>query len=91
NGLLCWYPEVLRIHAYIFDQTGRKEDAARFLEEAADMATAQNAKLWLLRTRLDQLRSGRTDASTVKAVVQRFDARAQPPEIAQANALLSII
>lgn len=91
NGLLCWYPEVLRIHAYICDQTGRKEDAARFLEEAADMATAQNAKLWLLRTRLDQLRSGRTDASTVKAVVQRFDARAQPPEIAQANALLSII
>lgn len=89
NGLQCWYPEVLRLHAEVCRQTGRKEDAARYLGLTAALATEQNAKLWLLRARLDQFRHDLTDAATLGAVVQRFDPRAQPPEIALAKKLLS--
>ncbi len=89
NGLHCWFPEVLRLHATVCLHTGRVDDAAHALEKAANLAAAQSAKLWLLRARLDQFRHGLTKASTIRATVESFDARAQPPEIFLAKELLA--
>ncbi len=89
NGLLCWYAEVLRIHASICRLIGRTKDAARYLEEAADVATQQNAKLWLLRTRLDQIDAGLVDHATLAAATNLFDPLAEPPEILKARDILA--
>lgn len=88
SGLLCWYAEVLRIHASICRLSDREQDAARFLEEAADLATKQGANLWLLRTRLDQMRAGFVGNKALQATLDLFDPAANPPEVAAAKALL---
>lgn len=89
TGFLCWYAEVLRIHAYICQLSGRKQDAARFLEEAAELATRQNANLWLLRTRLDQIRAGHIESDTLQSSLNHFDPAATPPEVTAAKELLA--
>ena len=90
NGLLCWYAEVLRIHASICQMTNRHDDAKRFLDHAADTATVQNARLWLLRARLDQAKFGLIDGKELSVVMDTFDPRAKPPEIAVAQNWLAI-
>ena len=89
SGLLCWYAEVLRIHATICQLSGREQDAARFLEEAANLAAQQGAHLWLLRTRLDQMRAGQIGHSALQATLDLFDPAATPPEVTAAKALLA--
>jgi class 3 adenylate cyclase/tetratricopeptide (TPR) repeat protein len=88
SGLLCWYAEVLRVHASICQLSGRTQDAARFLEEAAELAIKQGANLWLLRTRLDQMRAGLIKNKTLQATLDLFDPAAKPPEVAEAKAVL---
>jgi hypothetical protein len=89
SGLLCWYAEVLRIHASICRLVGRAKDCTRYLEEAADVATRQNAKLWLLRVRLDQIDAGLVDHAALAAATDQFDPLAAPPEILKARDILA--
>ena len=90
SGLLCWYAEVLRIHAYICQLSGRHQDAARFLEEAAELASKQGANLWLLRIRLDQLRAGQIANEALETTLGLFDPAAAPPEVVTAKSLLAV-
>lgn len=89
SGLLCWYPEVLRLHAQICRGVGRIKDSERYLEEAVEVATRQNARLWLLRAQLDQVAAGTVDPSALQGTCDSFHASANPPELAQARALLA--
>lgn len=85
NGLLCWYAEVLRIHADICQMTKRHDHAKRYLAQAVETATAQNARLWLLRARLDQAKFGLIDGNELSVVIGGFHPDAKPPEIAIAQ------
>lgn len=89
NGLHCWYAEVLRIQATVCQAFDRSLDAGRYLEQAASVAIQQNARLWLLRARLDQMQADLIDADTLQAAVDQFDPRAKPPEVAVAQQVLS--
>jgi len=89
NGLQCWYPEVLRLHAAICEQTDRAEQAMQHLEEAAAVAEAQGAKLWQLRTGIAQARSGFISPTSLLNVVDRLDPRAEMPEVAVARTLIA--
>ena len=89
NGLLCWYPEVLRIHADVCRMSGRDKDAAHYLEEAAGLAQSQSARLWLLRARLDQFKSGNIGKDALLGALDGFDPRALPPEVIIAKAILA--
>ena len=88
NGLYCWYPEVLRLHAAICRKLGRKTDAAQYLEDAAALALTQDARLWLIRTRLDQWEAGLVDRTALSDALDRFDPLAQPPEVIRAKKIL---
>ncbi|MEO1639431.1 MAG: adenylate/guanylate cyclase domain-containing protein [Pseudomonadota bacterium] len=87
SGFYCWFPEVLRLHAAICQQVDRAADAKNALAEAVDVATGQDAKLWLLRARIDQFNAGHIDADPVAVAAAKFDPAANPPEIATARAL----
>lgn len=89
NGLHCWYPEVLRLHAQICEQCGGPRGAARFRKEAADIATRQNALLWLLRVRVDQHRAGEIGDAELEDLLNRLDPAARPPEVRFAHHLLN--
>lgn len=85
NGLMCWYAEVLRIHANICQMTKRRDDAKRYLEHAVETAKVQNARLWLLRARLDQASLGLIDDKELSKVINAFHPDAKPPEITVAQ------
>ncbi|MGJ8587588.1 MAG: ATP-binding protein [Yoonia sp.] len=89
DGLHSWYPEVLRLHALVCDIEGCAAGAARFRQEAAAIATQQNAALWLLRTRIDQFGADEIDAAPLAEAVNLLHRRAAPPEKQAALALLS--
>lgn len=88
NGLLCWYPEVLRLHAQVCDLRGAARGAARFRKEAAAVALQQNALLWLLRVRIDQRQSDEISAAELAAVVDRLPQDAMTPDVRSARKLL---
>ncbi len=88
NGLHCWYPEVLRLHAHICELCGGKTGAARFRKEAAAIATEQNALLWLLRIQLDQRKAGEISTQALGETVGRFHPAAKIPELHFAQHLL---
>lgn len=89
SGLHCWYAEVLRIHAHICQLSRRRDDAARFLEEAVAVADTQNARLWHLRARLDQHDAGQISNADLAASLARFDPAAMPPEVEVAKTRLA--
>lgn len=89
NGLHCWYPEVLRLHAQICEQRGGLRGAARFRKEAADIATRQNALLWLLRVRVDQHRAGEIGDADLQDLLGRLDPAARTPEVRFAQHVLN--
>ena len=89
NGFLCWYAEVLRIHAGLCHKTDRNKKARRFFDHAVQTAQAQSARLWLLRARLDQAKLGLIEGKDLAAAIDAFDPVAQPPEIANAKAWLA--
>lgn len=88
NGLYCWYPEVLRLHAHICGLCGGKTGAARFRKEAAAIATEQNALLWLLRIQLDQRKADEISTQALGETVGRFHPAAKIPELHFAQHLL---
>lgn len=90
NGLLCWYAEVLRLHANICKMNGKPDDAAQYLVQAVTVATQQNAHLWLLRARLDQIASGHIGLSVLESTLDLFDRRARPPEVMAAQRILAV-
>ncbi|WP_296425590.1 adenylate/guanylate cyclase domain-containing protein [Yoonia sp.] len=88
SGLLCWYPEVLRLHADICDKTHRSDEATKALSLAVSIADQQHASLWRLRARLDQFATGRANGSDLAAALAAFPTAATPPEVIAARALL---
>jgi hypothetical protein len=46
-GILCWLPEILRLHALVCRACGHLDGAARALAEAADLARRLQAGYWL--------------------------------------------
>ncbi|MFQ1701487.1 ATP-binding protein [Loktanella agnita] len=89
TGLWCWYPEVLRLHAGICHDTGRTDEGAKALAQAATIAQKQNAWLWVIRARLDQFRMGRANQSDIAEALAGFDPDAVLPEIIQARDILA--
>ena len=89
NGLHCWYPEVLRIHAQICDARGGTAGAGRFRSQAASVASRQGAKLWLLRARLDQMGRGEIPPMQLQKAIDALDPLADPPERQAAVAMLA--
>jgi class 3 adenylate cyclase/tetratricopeptide (TPR) repeat protein/anti-anti-sigma regulatory factor len=89
NGLFCWYPEVMRLHAQMCLATGRQAEAVSHLEKSARQACAQDARLWLLRTQLDQHAIGTATPDDLRATLARFDPAAEPPEVQRARSILS--
>ena len=88
NGLLCWYPEVLRLHAEICNMTNRPDDAARYLAQAVSVAEKQKASLWLIRARLDQFKIGWAGHAELDAALATFSPQASPPEVMAAKRIL---
>jgi tetratricopeptide (TPR) repeat protein len=88
SGMLCWQAEVLRILAKTNLAIGRKEETETLLENAAKIASQQNAKLWLVRVRLDQYALGAISAELLQDTVARFDQNARLPELTEAKKLL---
>ena len=89
NGLHCWYPEVLRLHAQVCELRGAIAGAARFRKQAAEIATRQNALLWLLRVRLDQFRAEEIRSAKLRKVLDRLPTAARTPEARIALNLLN--
>lgn len=91
SGLHCWYAEILRISATICMAIGRDDAARQALSDAALIAERQRAKLWLLRTRLDQHRLGFIEDEVLQNVVATFDPTAHLPEREDALAALGAL
>ena len=60
NGLLCWYAEVLRLHAKTCLQMDKQEEAKQALAQAVSVAQDQKANLWLHRATRDRRDAGLT-------------------------------
>jgi hypothetical protein len=88
-GLQCWDAEIMRIHAAICHATGRKYLAKQLLEDATQLAARQNAKLWLLRARLDQHRLGLVGDDVLQDVIATFHTSAALPELEEARSALA--
>ena len=89
NGLHCWYPEVLRLHAQICDAQGGNSGASRFRRQAAAVASKQGARLWLLRARLEQMRWDEIRPLQLQQAIDDLDPLADPPEKQIAVAMLA--
>ena len=88
TGVMCWQPEVMRILAKICVELNRDETANHLLSGAAKIALKQEAKLWLIRVRLDQHALGQINDDKLAATVLLFDPNATPPEVIEAKARL---
>ncbi|WP_162197163.1 ATP-binding protein [Loktanella sp. S4079] len=88
TGLQCWYAEILRLHAKICTLMGETKQALAALEKSVSIATAQQAKLWLIRSRLDQLKAGAIQQSELAEAVALFHPDARPPELITAQQVL---
>lgn len=89
SGLNCWFAEILRIHAKICLRLGLEAEAKKTLERAETVAQRQNARLWLLRVRLDQLDEGLIEKAALAEAVELFHPDASPPELVDAKRLLA--
>lgn len=54
SRLLCWYPEILRLHARNCDAAGHNDEAAETRAKGLEAARAQGARLWEQRLLADQ-------------------------------------
>ncbi|PRY76017.1 AAA ATPase-like protein [Yoonia maritima] len=91
SGLNCWLAEVLRLHAQVCIMAGQTEAATAAFAKSADIATSQNARLWLIRTRLDQFKAGLITKTELAHAVEMFHENATPPEIITAKEILADI
>ena len=89
SGLHCWYPEVLRIHAQVCDALGGTSGGGRFRAQAARVASSQDARLWLLRTRLDQMDRGEIPPWQLQEAIDALDPLADLPERRAAVTMLA--
>lgn len=89
SELYCWHAEVLRLSADVYDRLRLLDDATDTLDRAATFAASQAAGLWLLRIRIDQYRTNRTDRATLTAALSSLPAAADPPEVTIAKTLLT--
>ena len=53
SRLLCWYPEIIRLHALNCDAAGRGEEAEAMRQRGLEAAREQGAALWEARLVLD--------------------------------------
>lgn len=90
SGLFCWHAEVLRLYADICQRTARQDEAAKALEQAVAIAERQQARLWLLRARIDQYRTGHAGHDDLHAALNALPTAAIPPEINVAQDLLNM-
>lgn len=88
SGLLCWFAEVLRLHARNCRATRRAGEAEAALAQAIDVATRQGAMLWALRAVLDRIAEGGS-AQGLAELLPAFPASADLPELRQARLLLA--
>ena len=79
---------MLRLGANVLHKTRRIDEATEALENAARVSAQQNAKLWLLRTRIDQYKMAHVTADELTAALSAMPDQANPPEIAIATVLL---
>lgn len=89
SGLHCWHAEVLRLYADICQRTARQDEAANALAQAVAVAERQQARLWLLRARIDQFRTGHASAADLASALHALPAAANPPEKGIASDLLN--
>lgn len=64
-GILCWLPEILRLHAQVCRAARRPDEAARTEAEAADLAARLGAGHWLQEIARGAARSGRDPANVL--------------------------
>jgi|GEM_PF-1797035 len=88
SGLNCWFAEVLRLHAKVCQMAGQPDAAASALEQSVSIAQSQKARLWLIRTRLDQLDAGLISKADLARAVDLFHPHATPPEVIAAKQIL---
>lgn len=89
SRLLCWYPEILRLHALNCAAAGREDEAATARTTGLQAARAQGAALWELRLLLDLPASDRQRQAGLAALVSRLDQAGDLPERAAAKAALA--
>ncbi len=88
SRLLCWYPEILRLHALNCDAAGQPDVAAQARQTGLEAARAQGAQLWELRLLLDMPASTDRNAALEKLVVG-LDQATSLPELARAQDMLA--
>lgn len=88
SGLLCWHPEMLRLHAAICKLAGRNGEAADALEQGYKAAQKQGAKLWELRIALDLEPTDPNRNQRLSTLVADLPDSVTLPEIEQAKAEL---
>lgn len=91
SGLLCWYTEILRLHAGNCKKTGRLEEAETALRAAITVATEQGAGLWRIRAALDLTASAQNSSSELADALADFPENMALPEIARAKTILGRI
>jgi class 3 adenylate cyclase len=88
SGLLCWFAEVLRLHARNCRATRRTGEAEAALAQAVEVAVRQGAMLWTLRALLDRIAEGGSPDG-LAAAAAAFPASADLPELHQSRAILA--
>lgn len=90
SRLLCWYPEILRLHALNCAASGREEQAHEIREKGRLAAQAQGAALWELRLLLDMAPGSNARQQGLADLIAKSDATSSGPEIDMARQALAV-
>jgi hypothetical protein len=90
EGLFCWYPEILRLHARNCRVAGRAADADAALAKAIEVARDQGAALWLLHAILDRVAGGGSVEGLDK-VAASFPDSARFPALEEARSRVALL
>lgn len=89
SRLLCWYPEILRLHALNCDVVGRADEAADMRSQGLAVARTQGATLWEVRLLLDIPVQNQAHISALEAVTLRLQNASTLPEYSLAKQALA--